>query len=129
MASQQQQAQIQSVFSQVIAAAPHITLPGQGSGVSTPLAPVVTNVAGPPSGVQTGHTNVIANAANSAVQQSGFFSALFGRLSAWRQGGVPSPGLTGGSAGSAHSSVPSILGGVQGFTLPPGIPNSVANRY
>lgn len=126
MATQQQQAQIQSVFSQVIAAAPHITLPGQGSGVSTPLAPVVTNVAGPPSGVQTGHTNVVANAANNALQQSGFFSALFSRISAWRQGGVATPHV--GTTGNVGA-IPSILGGVQGFTLPPGIPNSVANRY
>lgn len=123
---QQQQAQIQSVFSQVIAAAPHITLPGQGSGVSTPLAPVVTNVAGPPSGVQTGHTNVVANAANSTTRAGGFIASVFSRISAWRQGGVATPhvGVTGNAA-----AIPSILGGVQGFTLPPGIPNSVANRY
>lgn len=125
MATQQQQAQIQSVFSQVIAAAPHITLPGQGSGVSTPLAPVVTNVAGPPSGVQTGHTNVV-DAANSTTRAGGFIASVFSRISAWRQGGVPAP-LAGASGN--HSSIPAILGGVQGFTLPPGIPNSVANRY
>lgn len=37
--------------------------------------------------------------------------------------------VTAGFTGGPVSTVPGILGGVQGFTLPPGAPNSVQSRF
>jgi hypothetical protein len=100
------------------ASAPHVELPLSFSPVTA--APVnrsgQVNPGGNPSGVPVSTPRALPQ----------WLQGFFGFFN--RQNNVNLP-VTAGFTGGPVSTVPGILGGVQGFVLPPGAPNSVQSRY
>lgn len=125
----------------VIASGPALGFLGSAPHIMLPFAPRDTSFAGPASVAAIQNTvSLQANPAPSALFGGGKANTnvipkqpaggLVGQVIAWisslRQAPVHDNHV--GVVGSVNS-IPSILGGVQGFTMPPGVPNSVSNRY
>jgi hypothetical protein len=97
--------------------APHVELPLSFSPVTAPVnRSGQVNPGGNPGGVPVSTPRALPQWAQGFF---GFFN---------RQNNVNLP-ATAGFTGGPISTVPGILGGVQGFVLPPGVPNSVQSRY
>jgi hypothetical protein len=105
------------------ASAPHVELPLSFSPVTAPVnRSGQVNPGGNSGGVVPGAGPGIQTPRALPQWLQGFFGFFN------RQNNVSLP-VTAGFTGGPVSTVPGILGGVQGFVLPPGVPNSVQNRY
>lgn len=99
------------------ASAPHVELPLSFSPVTMPVnRSGQANPGGNPGGVPVSTPRALPQ----------WLQGFFGRFN--QQNNVNLP-VTAGFTGGPLSTVPGILGGVQGFVLPPGVPNSVQSRY